>query len=135
MQELLGYNILQITIGVVSVLSSCILAIAISWQLGLVVVFGSLPPVIMSGFARMRLELKLDRDVESRFAKSNAMAAEAISAIRTVASLSLESYVIAEYRKELNAIDIVALRSLVWTMFWYSLSSSMSFLSMALGFW
>ena len=38
--ELMGFNLMLICINLVNVLSSSILAIAIGWKLGLVVVFG-----------------------------------------------------------------------------------------------
>jgi ATP-binding cassette subfamily B (MDR/TAP) protein 1 len=40
--ELMGFNLMLIFINVVNVLSSSILAIAIGWKLGLVVVFGGM---------------------------------------------------------------------------------------------
>lgn len=40
--ELMGFNLMLIFINVVNVVSSSILAIAVGWKLGLVVVFGGL---------------------------------------------------------------------------------------------
>lgn len=40
--ELLGFNLMLIFINIVNILSSSILAIAVGWKLGLVVVFGGL---------------------------------------------------------------------------------------------
>ncbi|UPX10227.1 ABC-type xenobiotic transporter [Ascochyta rabiei] len=68
-----------------------------------------------AGFSRRlrRLEFKLEEETGERFARSAALAAEAVSAIRTLSSLALENSM----------------------MFWYFLSQSVSFLAMALGFW
>lgn len=135
LQDLLSSNIALILTILVNLFSSCILAIAYGWKLGLVLTFGALPPLVASGYARMLLELKLDNDTASRFANSAGIASEAIMAIRTVASLVLEREILAKYEDSLRYIAKSSARSIVGTMFWYSLSQSISFLAMALGFW
>jgi ATP-binding cassette, subfamily B (MDR/TAP), member 1 len=135
LHELLGVNSGLILNSVVSVIACSILGIAYGWKLGLVCVFGAQPPLILSGYARNRLETKLDDDTSKLFASSAELAAEAVAAIRTVASLALEDTVVAEYRKRLSAVALKAIKTLGWTMFFYSLSQSINFLAMALGFW
>ena len=135
MLELFAMNIGLLAIVVVNLVSSCILAIAYGWKLGLVLVFGALPPLVGSGFVRIRLEFKLDNDTTVRFANSAGLASEAVMAIRTVSSLALENEIVAKFRRALKGIAKTSVSSLVWTMLWYSLSQSLSFLSMALGFW
>ncbi|OQU93656.1 ABC transporter transmembrane domain-containing protein [Cladophialophora immunda] len=135
LQELVAFNILLIFIVVVNVVSSSILALAYGWKLGLVVVFGALPPLLLSGYLRIRLETKLESQVSDKFAESAGLANEAVSSIRTVASLTLEAHVLEEYSQMLSNIVLKSTRSLVWTMFWFSLSQSIVFLAMALGFW
>ena len=135
LQELLSFNIGVVLIVIINLLSSCILAVIVGWKLGLVLVFGALPPLVFSGYLRIRLEFKLDDDTSARFASSTAVASEAVMAIRTVASLALERQIIARYESSLHNIAKTSLKSLLWTMFWYSLSQSISFLAMALGFW
>jgi ATP-binding cassette subfamily B (MDR/TAP) protein 1 len=133
--ELLGFNIMLIFINVVSVLSSSILAIVIGWKLGLTIVFGALPLVVFSGYLRIRLEFKLEEDTSKRFSSSAALASEAVSAIRTVSSLALERHIIEGYQDRLHGVAKRSMKALIWTMFWYSLTQSISFLAMALGFW
>jgi len=135
LQELLSGNIALILIVVVNLVSSCTLALIYGWKLGLALVFGALPPLVFSGYLRIRLELKLDNDTSGRFADSTNIASEAVLAIRTVASLAMEREVIARYEGCLKAIARRSVRSLGWTMFWYSLSQSISFLCMSVGFW
>ena len=135
LQELLSFNIGVILIIVINLASSCVLAIIVGWKLGLVLVFGALPPLVLSGYIRIRLEFKLDRDVGARFANSAGIASEAALAIRTVASLALEPRILAKYEESLRCVAMRSIKSLLWTMFWYSLSQSISFLAMALGFW
>ncbi|KAF3932797.1 hypothetical protein ABW19_dt0207792 [Dactylella cylindrospora] len=135
LQDLLSSNISLILTIIVNLVSSCILAIAYGWKLGLVLTFGALPPLVASGYVRIRLEFKLDNDTASRFANSAGVASEAVLAIRTVASLAIEDEILAKYEQSLRSIARTSVRSLVGTMFWYSLSQSISFLAMALGFW
>ncbi|KAF2258210.1 multidrug resistance protein 1 [Lojkania enalia] len=133
--ELLGFNLMLILVNIVNVVSSSILALIVGWKLGLAIVFGALPPVIFSGYLRIRLEFKLEEDTGKRFADSAALASEAVSAIRTVSSLALEKYVLGKYQERLRSVAKCSIKALVWTMFWYSLTQSISFLAIALGFW
>ncbi|KAF2279256.1 multidrug resistance protein-like protein 1 [Westerdykella ornata] len=133
--ELLGFNVMLIFINVVNVVSSSILALIVGWKLGLAVVFGALPPLILSGYVRIRLEYKLEEQTTKRFSQSAALAAEAVSAIRTVSSLALERQILEQYENRLHGVAKRSMKSLTWTMFWYSLTQSISFLAMALGFW
>ncbi|KAF2164599.1 hypothetical protein M409DRAFT_24994 [Zasmidium cellare ATCC 36951] len=135
MQELMGINIGLILINITNVTSSSIFGIIVGWKLGLVCVFGALPPLLFSGYLRIRLETALDDATSKRFASSAAIAAEAISAIRTVASLTLERTILDIYQDRLANVASKATKALFWTMFWYSLTQSISFLAMALGFW
>jgi ATP-binding cassette subfamily B (MDR/TAP) protein 1 len=135
LQELLSMNIGLIFVNIISLISSCILAIVTGWKLGLVLVFGALPVIIFSGYLRIRLEFRLDSDTSTRFASSSGIASEATAAIRTVSSLALESDVIRRYEEALSGIEKRSLGSIGYIMFWYALSQSIAFLGMALGFW
>lgn len=135
LQELLSMNVALIMINIVTVLSSAILAIVYGWKLGLALVFGALPVLVVSGYARVRLEYKFDDDTAARFAKSSNLASEAVLGIRTVSSLALEGAVIERYSSALEGLAKEAIASLGWKMLFYALSQSASFLAMALGFW
>jgi ATP-binding cassette subfamily B (MDR/TAP) protein 1 len=135
LQELLSMNFALILINVVNLMSSSILAIAFGWKLGLVLVFGALPVLVGSGYLRIRLEFKFEQDTTARFASSSALASEAVMAIRTVSSLALEGAIVDRYRKSLDGIAQHAIGNLGWKMLFYSLSQSIAFLAMGLGFW
>jgi ATP-binding cassette subfamily B (MDR/TAP) protein 1 len=90
---------------------------------------------VLSGYLRIRLEVKLDNDTASRFSESAGLAGEAVGEIRTVASFALERLVLRNYQDLLRGIEKKSASALLWTMFWYSLSQSISLLAMALGFW
>lgn len=123
LQELISANILLIFIVLVNVVSSSVLAIAYGWKLGLVIVFGGLPPIIMSGYLRIRLETRIEGINSEAFADSASLASEAITAIRTVASLTLEKPILEQYSGMLDSIVRRSIKSLLWTMFWFALSS------------
>jgi ATP-binding cassette, subfamily B (MDR/TAP), member 1 len=135
LQELISVNIVIVMISVVSLLSCSILAIAHGWKLGLVVVLVGLPFIVGSGFARVRLETKMEKQNTERFATTAALATEAVTAIRTVASLTMEEQIRNEYGAILNDIAKSSIRSLAFTILGLSLSQSLEFLVMALGFW
>lgn len=135
MCELLGFNLMLICINVVNIISSSILALVIGWKLGLAVVFGALVPIVFCGYLRIRLEFQLEEATGKRFASSAALASEAVSAIRTVSSLALERHILDRYQARLQGVAARSMKALIWTMFWYSLTQSISFLAMALGFW
>jgi len=134
-QDLLGMNLSLIIIGVVTIISSTILAIVIGWRLGLVLALGAQPVAVVFGYLRVRLEYKLDDDIDQKFADSAAMASEAVAAIRTVSSLALERKIIEQYSESLAGIQRRSIKSLMWTMFWLALTHSINFLVMALGLW
>jgi ATP-binding cassette subfamily B (MDR/TAP) protein 1 len=135
LMELLGFNIMFILMNIVNVVSSSILAIAVGWKLGLVLVLIALPALVFFGYLRVRLEHKLEEDTDARFAASTALANEAVAAIRTVSSLALERRILAKYESHLQGVAEQSARTLFWTMFWYSLTQTISYLAMGLGFW
>lgn len=135
LQELLSINMALMVICIVNLFSSCILAIAFGWKLGLVLTFGALPFIVGSGYLRIRLETKFEEDTAERFATSSAIAAEAVMGIRTISSLALEWTVIERYTTSLEGIARHATGNLGFKMFFYAVSQSVSMLAMGLGFW
>jgi ATP-binding cassette subfamily B (MDR/TAP) protein 1 len=135
LQDLLGFNLMLLLIIVVNLVSSSVLAIIVGWKLGLVVIFGGLPPLVLAGFLRIRLEVKLENSTSARFSESAGLAGESVGEIRTISSFTLEKYVLDSYKEMLRNVETKNLGALVWTMFWYSLSQSMTLLVFGLGFW
>jgi ATP-binding cassette subfamily B (MDR/TAP) protein 1 len=135
LQELLGFNVGIIIIAMVNIISSSILSIAVGWKLGLTVVAAAMIPMVFCGYLRIRLEFRLDDATTSRFSESAALAGEAVSAIRTVASLAIERVILHKYTDKLAGIERRSIKSLTWTTFWLALTQSLSLLSMALSFW
>ena len=133
--ELISANLLLIFIVIINVVSSSTLAIAYGWKLGLVVVFGGMPLLLGCGYVKIRLDQKLENLTGEWFAESAGLATEAVTSIRTVASLTMESEIMSEYTAKLDKIVNTAARSLSYTMIGYALSQALEFLIMALGFW
>ncbi|EGC42005.1 multidrug resistance protein [Histoplasma capsulatum var. duboisii H88] len=113
LQELLGFNMPLMIIVIVNLASSCILALIVGWKLGLVTIFGGLPPLLICGYLRIRLEMKFESLTGDRFAKSAALASEAVSSIRTVASLALENYILTKYHGSMNGIVKRSIRNVL----------------------
>ncbi|KAL2876108.1 hypothetical protein SGCOL_008647 [Colletotrichum sp. CLE4] len=70
--------------------ASSILSIAVSWKLGLVEAFADVPPLLLSGYARIRIEEKMDADIDAKFSASASIASETVKHIRTISSLAIE---------------------------------------------
>jgi ATP-binding cassette, subfamily B (MDR/TAP), member 1 len=78
-----------------------ILRIAFAWKLGLVAV-AILPIQIACGFFRFHLQRTLSDTLRKAYANSADLACEQVAAIRTVASLNREPYVIQEFVQSLE---------------------------------
>ncbi|KAF3925252.1 hypothetical protein ABW20_dc0105701 [Dactylellina cionopaga] len=133
--ELISMNLPLMLIVMMNIAGSSIMALIYGWKLALVVLAGGMVPLIGAGYYRIRLELALDKDNGDRFANSASIASEAIAAIRTVASLTLEEEILKAFNHTLGEVVTKSLNSVMFRMFFYSISQSLEFLVMALGFW
>ncbi|KAH7011256.1 ATP-binding cassette multidrug transport protein [Ilyonectria destructans] len=133
--ELMGFNVGLVLLSAFNVLASALLALAISWKLGLVGVFAGLPPLLIAGYVRIRLETKLDTDMDKRFSTSSSVASESVMAIRTVSSLAIESSVLKRYTDELDTAIHDATVPLFSMMIWFALTQCIEYFILALGFW
>ncbi|KAB8067980.1 P-loop containing nucleoside triphosphate hydrolase protein [Aspergillus leporis] len=133
--ELMGFNIALIVLSAVNVLASTILALVTSWKLGAMGVFVGLPPMLLAGYARMRLETKMDEDMGKRFSQSASIASEAVLAIRTVSSLAMENNILERYTNELDQAIRTSTGPLFLMMVWFSLTQSIEYFILGLGFW
>ncbi|KAF5577862.1 leptomycin B resistance pmd1 [Fusarium pseudocircinatum] len=133
--ELMGFTIAIITMALVSVFVCGIMSIAFSWKLGLVGICAGIPPLLIGGYARIRLETKMDADMDANFSRSASLASETLTSIRTVSSLAIEQNVLQRYTSELDAAINRSRSSLLQIMIWFSLTQSIEYLILALGFW
>jgi ATP-binding cassette, subfamily B (MDR/TAP), member 1 len=133
--ELMSFSIAIILISMVTIVVSGILSIAIAWKLGLVGVFAGIPPMVLAGYVRIRVETKMDLDIDSKFSKSASVASETVTAIRTVSSLAIEDDVLRRYTHELDSARNESRGPLFTLMVFFSLTQSVEFFVLALGFW
>jgi ATP-binding cassette, subfamily B (MDR/TAP), member 1 len=128
LQDLVSANLGLIVIVLVNLLSCTILALAVGWKLALVAIFGCLPPLFFAGFMRMRLEMQSQDKNAKIYQESARFASEAVGAIRTVASLTLESKVLENYGARLDRSVKKAYKHIFISMFLFGLSDSLDLL-------
>ncbi|KAH1571385.1 hypothetical protein KXW39_009270 [Aspergillus fumigatus] len=133
--ELMGFTVAIILMSGINIVASSVLAVAVSWKLGVIGVFVGLPPIMLGGYARVRLETKMDDEIGQRLSVSASIASETVMAIRTVASLALENTVLKKYTDELDRAIIQASGPMFHMMIWFSLTQSVEYFVLALGFW
>ncbi|KAL4769338.1 P-loop containing nucleoside triphosphate hydrolase protein [Aspergillus nidulans var. acristatus] len=133
--ELMGFTVAIILMSAINIVASSVLAIAVSWKLGLVGVFAGLPPMMVGGYARVRIEAKMDEEVGQRLSASASVASETALAIRTVSSLALENTALKKYVHELDLAISQTSRAMFHMMTWFSLTQSVEYFVLALGFW
>jgi ATP-binding cassette subfamily B (MDR/TAP) protein 1 len=111
-----------------------VVALAIGWKLALVCMC-ALPVILGTGFLRFWVLAKFSAENQKHYEKSAGYACEHTNAIRTVASLTTEREIYAEYKRQLRAQLPVSLKSNLKNSSLYAASQSGMFLAFALGFW
>lgn len=128
-----------VTLGSIFIVSTTLIAgiaisIAIGWKLGLVCT-ATIPIVLSCGLVRLKILGEIARQSKAVYAASATYACEASSAIKTVASLNLESHVQEEYHKILEVQRQKSVVSTLKSSTFYAASQSANFLCIALAFW
>ncbi|KUI59559.1 Leptomycin B resistance protein pmd1 [Cytospora mali] len=119
----------------ISTLVSCIvIAIAIGWKLALVCV-STVPILLACGFLRVYMLSQFQDRSKKAYEKSASFASEAVTAIRTVASLTREEDVLQQYRASVANQLTDSTRSVLKSSTLYAASQSFLFLCFALSFW
>jgi ATP-binding cassette, subfamily B (MDR/TAP), member 1 len=117
-----------------TLVSAITLATAIGWKLSLVCV-STIPVLLGCGFFRFWMLAHFQRRSKRAYASSASYASEAISAIRTVASLTREQDVLKQYQDSLAVQQRSSLMSVLKSSLLFAASQSFMFLCFALGFW
>ncbi|KAG9694036.1 multidrug resistance protein 3, partial [Aureobasidium melanogenum] len=133
--EFIGLNSALLFILLIMLISSAITAIIFGWKLALVAIFAIMVPVVGMGYCRFRMEIKLEEATERLFSDSAATASEAVSAIRTVASLALEQHVIGRYQSQLSNITKRSSKMLLTANLFFAVAQAVEFAAMALTLW
>jgi ATP-binding cassette, subfamily B (MDR/TAP), member 1 len=133
--ELMGMNVGLVLVAAFNFVGCSALALLYSWRLGLVVVAAGMPLLLAAGWLKIRLEARLDEQLARRHTHSAAIASEAISSIRTVASLAVEGHIHGRYTDELDRAVAGSVRPLLGMMLCFALTQSVEYWFLALGFW
>ncbi|EXF76409.1 ATP-binding cassette sub-family B member 5 [Colletotrichum fioriniae PJ7] len=133
--ELMELNVTLCLMALINVLASSILSIAVSWKLGLVGVFAGMPPLLLSGYACIRIETKMDADIDAKFSASASIASETVSAIRTISSLAIDRSMLQRYNSKLDDAVSNSTLPLFQLMIWFALTQSVDYSILGLGFW
>jgi len=117
-----------------TLIGSLVVSLVISWKLALVCT-SAIPVLIFCGYLRFSMLSRFAARSKAAYEGSAAYACEATTAIRTVASLTRETDVWDNYSLRLEQQAKKSLRSILKSSVLYSLSQSLVFLCVALGFW
>lgn len=135
LQQLLGINMGMVCIAFASLVGCIILAFIFGWKLTILAVFVAMPLLLGSGFYRLRYEVQFEKMNQAVFAESSKFAAEAISAFRTVNSLTLEDMICNRYDALLRGHINDAFKKSRFSSILFAISDSMQLPLMALTFW
>lgn len=134
MAGLSGATLATILMSGSTLIACCIISLAIGWKLGLVCI-STVPVLLGCGFLRVWMLSKFQRRSKKAYDKSASFASEAMTAIRTVASLTREEDVLKLYRDSVAEQLRASTRSVLRSSILYAASQSLLFLCFALGFW
>ncbi len=135
LQELMGSNMGMMYIAMISVIACAILALVLGWKLALVALCSALPITLTAGYYRVRFEIVFEKMMAKVFAESSQFASEALGAVRTVTSMTLEDMIVARYERLLYNHVRASERKSRYTALVFALSDSVGMLCMALTFW
>ncbi|KAL1607636.1 hypothetical protein SLS60_002570 [Paraconiothyrium brasiliense] len=129
-----GSTLSTILSAIVTLFAGFIIALAIGWKLALVCI-STVPVVLGCGFFRVWVLARFQALSKQFYEASASYACENISAIRTVASLTIENDVLRNYRQQLHEQGIRSLKSVLRSSALYAASQSLGFAVNALAFW
>lgn len=117
-----------------TIVVSIALCLYVGWKLALVCA-AMVPLVTIFGWIRFQFMAFFDNKIRSSGQKAAAHANEAISAIRTVASIGMEESVLEDYEAILGEQAAKSLPSILVASALYAFSQAVIFLCASLGFW
>lgn len=129
-----GATLATILMSVSTLVSCFVISLAIGWKLALVCI-ATVPLLLACGFLRLWQLARFAARSKAAYEKSASFASEAVTAIRTVASLTREEDVLRLYRESLDVQLRNSVRSILRASSLYAASQSLMFLCFALGFW
>ncbi|KAH8736104.1 multidrug resistance protein [Ilyonectria robusta] len=135
--ELAGLS--GVTLGTLLMISTTLIAglilgIAVGWKLALVCT-STVPVLLACGYFRFWMLSHYERRSKDSYVGSASYASEAVSSIRTIASLTREADILQQYRESLEVQQRASLISVLKSTILFALSESLTFLIFALCFW
>ncbi|KAJ4859708.1 ABC transporter transmembrane region domain-containing protein [Trichoderma breve] len=129
-----GVTLGTLTMMMATLIIGVVMSLAVGWKLSLVCLSAT-PVLLACGFYRFWILAQFQQRSKAEYAASASFASEAVSSIRTVASLTREVGVLNEYKEALRAQRRRSLVSVIKSSVLYAASQSLIFLCLALGFW
>jgi ATP-binding cassette subfamily B (MDR/TAP) protein 1 len=117
-----------------TILGGIILSLALGWKLALVC-SATIPLVVACGWVRLQMLAIFDSHTRQNGVDAASYAAEIVKSVGTVASLSLEEFVLERYDGFLAKQSEKSLRSILGASSLYAASQSVVYLASALAFW
>ncbi|KIX03637.1 uncharacterized protein Z518_07190 [Rhinocladiella mackenziei CBS 650.93] len=135
LETMVSMNVGLLALFIVDLVACSLLALAVYWKLALVGVMCCVPTLLVAGYVRLRMDKEAQDRAAKSFLESARLGAEAVGAIRTVASLTLESRITKRYAGKLQAAMARSLRRTVFSMALLALSDTLDLFAMILVFW
>lgn len=129
-----GVTLGTILTCITTIIAAVTVSLAIGWKLALVTTT-TIPVILGCGFFRIWALTRFRATVQKAYARSAAFASEHVSAIRTVASLTMERDVHKRYQDMLSTQEEKSLPLNLKNSSLYAASQSLTPLCIALGFW
>lgn len=129
-----GVTLGSIIVAISTLISCFALSLAIGWKLSLVCI-ATLPVTIGCGFFHFWSVTYFQQRAKAAYESSAGYASEAVSSIRTVASLRRETDIMNSYGVALKAQQHRSLLTILRTALLFAASQSLSFLVFGLCFW
>lgn len=114
--------------------SAIAVSCALGWKLALVCT-ATIPVLLGCGFLRFEVLFELQKRSKKAYQSSASYACEAVSAIKTIASLACEDTILVQYEEQLNAQRQRSLRLYYKSSALYAFAQSGVLLVIGLGFW
>ncbi|KAJ2972695.1 hypothetical protein NQ176_g7011 [Zarea fungicola] len=135
LQMLLSTNLALILLVIFNLAACCILSLMVDWELALPVIALGVPLLFGAGYFRMRMEMSNQDRVAEIYLEAARFASEAVGAIRTVSSLTLERKVLDGYEERLAQSSKIETRHKLKSMLLFAFSESITLAVSAFSFW
>ncbi|TIC63364.1 P-loop containing nucleoside triphosphate hydrolase protein [Wallemia mellicola] len=129
-----GMTLATILSNLVTLVGGMIIALCYGWKLALVCI-ACIPLLLCAGFAQLYFVVQREERNKKSYSKSSSLAAEAATAIRTVASLTCEDFLSKKYDDTVDGVIKSSSRNALISHIFYAISQGLQFLVMALAFW